>query len=108
VLPGVAVQLGMVAVAGAAAVEALEADIEAGGVVLVGLLADAVLASVDCTNDGIEALRAVLAVHRIRERRLGQVCQGRLAVSGPGNQGGWCAYLLLKYACTPCWKPTDV
>jgi hypothetical protein len=72
-LSGVAVQFRMVAVAGAAAVEALEADIQAGGVVLC-LLAEAVIRlEKGATDDGVEALGAVLAIYRICERRLRQV-----------------------------------
>jgi hypothetical protein len=96
VFAGVAVQLCMAAIASAAAVEALEADIESGGVVL-GLLVDGVIApDRGGTHDGIETLGAVLAVNRIGGRRLGQVCETSALVRrgrGAGTRTG----------CTEMW-----
>jgi hypothetical protein len=103
-LSGVAVHFRMVAVAGAAAVEALEADIQAGGIVLCLLVEAIVNPEKSVTDDGIEALGAVLAIYRICERRLRQVWwMLALATSKVGaREAGSDAYLLVRRVDTPC------
>lgn len=77
---GLVVEAGMVAIARATAVEAVEADIETRGIVLARTGQRKLAAGKQWhlrTHNGVEALGAVLAVDRLAGSRSVKLCDGQ-------------------------------